>query len=87
MKSKWIADEGQKILRHDKLVQQNWERFRNGSFEDILSDELTNHLSKFLDRRPTLITLKRKYQFRIFSFYTRYPRSTICIIYNMLVIY
>lgn len=60
MKSKWISDEGQKILRHDKLVQQNWERFRNGFFKDILSDELKNHLEKFLERRPTLITSERK---------------------------
>jgi len=60
LKSKWISDEGQKILRHDKLVQQNWERFRNGQFKDILSDELRNHLGKFSERRPTLITLQRK---------------------------
>lgn len=60
MKSKWISDEGHKILRHDKLVQQNWERFRNGQFNDILSDELKNHLKKFSERRPTLITPKRK---------------------------
>ncbi|CAI6362047.1 unnamed protein product [Macrosiphum euphorbiae] len=56
LKSKWISDEGQKILRHDKLVQQNWERFRNGQFKDILSDDLKNHLGKFSERRPTLIT-------------------------------
>ena len=60
MKSKWISDEGQKILRHDKLVQQNWERFRNGLFKDILSDELKTHLEKFSGRAPTLITLERK---------------------------
>lgn len=60
MKSKWISDEGEKILRHDKLVQKNWESFRNGLFKDILSDELKNHLKKFSERRPTLITLKRK---------------------------
>jgi len=60
LKSKWTSDEGQKILRHDKLVQQNWERFRNGLFKDILSDELKNHLLKFSERRPTLITLDRK---------------------------
>ncbi|CAH1723845.1 uncharacterized protein LOC114127185 isoform X1 [Aphis gossypii] len=59
LKSKWISDEGQKILRHDKLVQQNWERFRNGLFNDILSDELKNHLIKFSERRPTLITLEQ----------------------------
>ncbi|XP_025205232.1 uncharacterized protein LOC112601704 [Melanaphis sacchari] len=59
LKSKWVSDEGQKILRHDKLVQQNWESFRNGLFKDILSDELKNHLAKFSDRRPTLITLEQ----------------------------
>lgn len=41
-------------------MQQNWESFRNGLFKDILSDELKNHLKKFSERRPTLITLKRK---------------------------
>ncbi|VVC36350.1 Neugrin/Rrg9 [Cinara cedri] len=59
LKSKWIADEGQKILRHDRFVQQNWERFRNGLFKDILSNEHKNHLTKFSDRRPTLITLEQ----------------------------
>lgn len=43
-------------------MQQNWERFRNGLFKDSLSDELKNHLAKFSDRRPTLITLERKYE-------------------------
>lgn len=38
----------------------NWERFRNGLFKDMLSDELKNHLAKFSERRPTLITLERK---------------------------
>lgn len=60
MKSKWTADDGQKILRHDKFVQKNWESFRNKLFEDILSDEDKNHLTKFSNRRPTLITLERK---------------------------
>ncbi|XP_025411558.1 uncharacterized protein LOC112684319 [Sipha flava] len=57
LKSKWIANEGQQILRHDKHVQDNWERFRNGDIE--LPIELKNHLKKFSDRRPTLITLKQ----------------------------
>lgn len=61
LKSKWVAEEGQQIIRHDKLVQKNWESFRNGLFKDILTDELKNNLSKFSDRRPTLITLERKY--------------------------
>lgn len=63
LKSKWIVDEGQKILRHDKLVQTNWENFRNGLFKDILSDDLKNILNKFAERRPTLITLKQAEMF------------------------
>lgn len=59
LKSKWVADEGQQILRHDKTVQQNWERFRDGHYKDTLSDEIHNHLTKFSERRPTLITLEQ----------------------------
>jgi len=61
LKSRWVANDGQQILRHDKKVQQNWEDFRNGSYKDILSNELQNHLIKFSERRPTLITLERNY--------------------------
>lgn len=66
LKSKWVADEGQQILRHDKTVKQNWERFRDGHYKDTLSDEIQNHLTKFAERRPTLITLERMYQFVLF---------------------
>jgi len=70
LKSKWVADEGQQILRHDKRVQQNWENFRNGSYKDTLSNELQNHLTKFLERCPTLITLERKYYLSQFLHFT-----------------
>ncbi|XP_050429106.1 uncharacterized protein LOC126838606 [Adelges cooleyi] len=63
LKSQWQADEGQQILRHDKLVQQNWESFRNGSINTILPDNLKSHLSKFSERRPNLITLNEAEKF------------------------
>lgn len=71
-------------MRHDKLVQQNWERFRNGLFKDILSDELKNHLEKFSERRPTLITLERKYFSTTGSKYIELLYFTITSIYAMI---
>ncbi|XP_050535600.1 uncharacterized protein LOC126902401 [Daktulosphaira vitifoliae] len=63
LKSKWIADEGIKIIRHDKLVQHNWESFRSGTLQYSLPEDIKHHLSKFSDRRPKLITLEEAEKF------------------------
>lgn len=49
LKSKWIPDSVETVVRYDNNVIQNWEKFRSGNL--VVSDALRDHLMKFKDRQ------------------------------------
>uniref|UniRef100_A0A336M6D4 CSON010889 protein n=1 Tax=Culicoides sonorensis TaxID=179676 RepID=A0A336M6D4_CULSO len=59
LRNKWTPHDKTRVEKHDLAVKQNWEKLRNGDFDEIISEKLKNHLMKFKDRKINLEALPK----------------------------
>lgn len=59
LKNKWAPRDAKRVEKHDLAVKENWEKFRNGEFDEELDPKVRMHLMKFKDRKINLQALPK----------------------------